>query len=377
MRHVEVPTALHDRAKAMIASLAVHHERDKATGSHHHYARLASLAAAPCVGDDVCAADLALHRKANVAKHGRRRAPGHVQFGSTDVVEYMVPPNEKEVRLDALERTVGGLLGNMAATRVYGAETATQAQLQELGARLSSMTEGLLSACKTVEGHTGHSVAEERVDRCEARVDQIMELVANVVTKVRDISAIPAQVQSLFESVDQRVDKTDTLLGKVIRSFNNLVEAKGAWDDPMWSGRAFKFSALVKDITEVLPDCLGERLDTLRAQVNVMAERIATLEQAGQAHDDDLSTRANVASSRGGYCRYSTGAATSSRSGRATATSSTKMSGRPIDYSKFESLVVSDDEDDGRMGRDDHEGFQQFLREECEASQECESDTDD
>jgi len=69
---VEVPTALGSRVRDLAASLCLHSAHDEIAGTRSHFARTATLAAAPFLTPDETSRALMVHRSANIAKHSWR-----------------------------------------------------------------------------------------------------------------------------------------------------------------------------------------------------------------------------------------------------------------------------------------------------------------
>jgi len=115
---------LRSRAKAMVASLALHDRHADLVGFAPHYARHATLAAQAQLEEGEFSKSMKVHSRANKAKHELK-----VRFGSTEVRDYVpgeLGPNAEEFlpwassaslerRLGALECDLGGMLGRIAS----------------------------------------------------------------------------------------------------------------------------------------------------------------------------------------------------------------------------------------------------------------------
>jgi len=82
-RWLLVPERLHPRLRSMASSVQLHSEHDALVGRSSHFARFATLAAAPLVGDVATRRALDIHRSANRAKHSWGRSLGE-EVGPVD-----------------------------------------------------------------------------------------------------------------------------------------------------------------------------------------------------------------------------------------------------------------------------------------------------
>ena len=126
---MEVPANLRSRAQAMTSSLAKHDEHNRAVGQPLHYARDAARAASSIVGDEETRRALALHRRANRAKHDWSCARALPVQDPSDGAEAMSEAAMLDAEAETPSRSGQPRMGE-ALDRFYIGEPTTEAEVQ-------------------------------------------------------------------------------------------------------------------------------------------------------------------------------------------------------------------------------------------------------
>uniref|UniRef100_A0A7S2NTG0 Uncharacterized protein n=1 Tax=Zooxanthella nutricula TaxID=1333877 RepID=A0A7S2NTG0_9DINO len=216
VRFVEVPAALHDRSKAMIASLVLHGKHEELTGTTAHYARDATLAAQGELGPEATRSSLSIHSRANQAKHGgfatpRRRVRLADPFATpssstiTDTSPCPAPSIESngtpgaklikdlarvpEVDLELLGRLVSTLANILLRVRVLEKGPAQQGVAGDMEAVFDHVKEAVTAA------------SEQIVDRS---AEVMMKMVPGICVEIRGVAQeCDRKIAALKEYIDE------------------------------------------------------------------------------------------------------------------------------------------------------------------------------
>jgi len=393
-RFVSVPFELSQTVKPVIKSLALHREHDGLTQLEHHSGKEASLQAfrSGFISGEEHKASRGVHRAADRAKHrvsATKSAVKHASHGQPDAVNVPLklpresqatPPRPSRPRpsveatpiatsppppsaADSHGTPGGRLLDELARTHTSELDLLQRVTqlMANLLVRIRVLEQGLSAAKNSAEVvREGNAISAERVGALLAQNNSSMGKM------VSDLSALMAKsFTELIAQQSERVSKCETLLGKITRSFDRLVEDRLPWDDPQWHCRAFQagLSGMVRDITEVGSGCLGEQMKSLSEQLISVQERVEEIHMRVKDSENVPPAAAPAwvltpAASRadGDNCASIWEGSEDSNDGNdvglpAAAAQPVAATARPLDYSRFDTLVISDDDEDERRIR--------------------------
>jgi len=389
--------------------MEAHERHNFATGASYHYAKDAAVAARRLIGEAEFAGTMRGHKARDRALHSWPVSPAHGPAVVSPARPRRLsgallprgcvatPPRSSQPVPPATATPAATSPPPSSAADVHGTPggrflnelARTNTTELDLLQRVVQLMANLLVRVRVLEqGFSAAKESSEVVREGNAiSADRVVELFAQsnsaMGKMVSDVSA--SLVKSLMELISQhseRVSKCETLIGKVTRSFDRLVEERLPWDDPHWQGRAIQagLSGMVRDLTEVGSGCLGERMQSLSEQLIGVQERVdeihmrvkdsvnvpsaaaperALTPAASQADGDDCDAiwEGSEDSNDGNDVRPP---ASPEQPGTTTA--------RPLDYSRFDALVISDDEEDGRhTRRRNREAAFEFFRRDAAA----------